>query len=422
MTGRADLRPALAATVLLAVLACAYKAGQQLLMRPIVATLPAAARPAVVARPDTLAAPAAVAPAEQETPCVPQRRRFLPVLRRLVLHRYVGTVGGEPATALLQWYHPDSITGSFYWHRRGPEYGLASWPGRRGPVLAVVDDNITSVTSEPAGEWHLAGRPGAVLRGTWHEATGRHPFVLHESYIGAVQAEVRTLWLHGGRALTQSGQTCQVPYNRLDYLYLPAPLAVAPTLRRAIGRPLATCRRQMQHELTENDERESVISSFQLNDFGLLAYQVARRGEYFADGRSDSWTDSFLFDLVSGRSLDLASQLRPGYAVPLQRLLGQHLRQRYVVLNKARQETWLWEETADPASSLPGLPEHIQNGDTQGLFLVGAGLEARYPASQLYFDALQRGDIVVRVSYPELRPLVRPGTPLARMLRARGLW
>ena len=420
-----DFRPALAAAVLLAVLAGAYEAARPLPARPAVVALPVApARPAVVARPDTVATPAptAVPPAEQAVPCVPERRRFSPVRRRLVLHRYVGTVGGEPATALLSWYHPDSITGSFYRHRRGPEYGLTSWPGRRGPVLAVVDDNIISVTSEPAGEWRLAGRPGVVLRGTWHDATGRHPFVLRESYAGAVQAEVRTLWLHGGRALAQAGQTCQVPYNRLNYLYLPAPLAVAPAVRRAIWQPLATRRRQMQHELTENDEQESVINELQLNDFGLLAYQVARRGEYFVDGRSDIWTDSFLFDLVSGRPLSLASQLRPGYEVPLQHLFGQHLRQRYTALNQARQETWLWEEAADPANSLPGLPENIQNGDTQGLFLTGAGLEARYPASQLYLDAWQRGDIAVRVPYAELRPLVRPGTPLARMLRARGLW
>jgi hypothetical protein len=59
----------------------------------------------------------------------------------------------------------------------------------------------------------------------------------------------------------------------------------------------------------------------------------------------------------------------------------------------------------------------------EALALTATGLEATY-----YRSTLSGGGGPLEPCYPllvpyaELRPLVRPGTPLAHMLRARGLW
>jgi len=415
-----DFRPLVAAAVMFLLLAGAY----HLALRwptpainptaPRLMRWPAAALTAPPAAADTIPA------TEPETPCPPQPRRFSGG-RRLVLHRYVGTVGGQPATAFLQWYHPDSITGSFYLHQRGPEYSLGSLPSRRGRLRLGVGNDYDYQAG--TGEWHLTGRPGPVLRGTWHDTTGHHPIALRESYTGAVPAELRTLWLHGGEPRTHTPQGCAVPGYLKQYLFLPAPAAVAPALRRFLHSSPATHRRQMLRELESSDERTTIIYQLVINDFQLLGYRVLHFGKYAVDEHGDYWTDSFLFDLVSGRALTLESQLRPDYDQPLQRLLRQHLLHdsRFAAVNEAHQEAWLWLDDADPAGSLPGLPEHSQNDDTQGRFLTATGLECRYPASQMYADNLHRGDVIVRIPYAELRPLVRPGTPLARMLAARGI-
>ena len=357
---------------------------------------------------------------EPEPHCPPRPRRFSRG-RRLVLHRYVGTVGGQPATAFLQWHHADSITGSFYLHRRGPEYRLNPLPGRRGQVRLSVSSDYDYQAG--TGEWNLTSGPGPVLRGTWHDTTGYHPIALRESYAGAVPAELRTLWLRGGEPRTHR-YGCAVPSYWKQYLFLPTPSAVAPALRRFLHSSLAAHRRQMLHELESSDERTTTLYQLEINDFQLLGYRVLHFGQYAEDEHGDYWTDSFLFDLVSGRALIPESQLRPDHDEPLQRLLRQHLLHdaKFAAVNEAHREAWLWLDAANQAGSLPGLPEHIQNDDTQGLFLTATGLEASYPASQMYADHLNRGDVTVRIPYAELRPLVRPGTPLARMLAARGLW
>jgi hypothetical protein len=52
--------------------------------------------------------------------------------------------------------------------------------------------------------------------------------------------------------------------------------------------------------------------------------------------------------------------------------------------------------------------------------LGGTGLEVMYRASELYEDVADVGEKLL-IPYRELRPLVRPGTPLARVLRASGV-
>lgn len=47
-------------------------------------------------------------------------------------------------------------------------------------------------------------------------------------------------------------------------------------------------------------------------------------------------------------------------------------------------------------------------------------MELEYPLNS-FVEATPLEDFTVLIPYAELRPLVRPSTPLARMLRARGL-
>ncbi|RZJ92036.1 MAG: transposase [Hymenobacter sp.] len=59
----------------------------------------------------------------------------------------------------------------------------------------------------------------------------------------------------------------------------------------------------------------------------------------------------------------------------------------------------------------------------QGLALIATGVEATYYRGTLSGESGPLEPCCpVLVPYAELRPLVRPGTPLARRLRARGLW
>jgi len=356
--------------------------------------------------------------------------RGSPASRRPVgLHRYVGTVGGEPATALLSWQNPDSVAGSFYLHRRGPAYSLQLARRHQGQAVLTLDDYRNA---RQPGEWYLRGRPGAVLRGTWHSPTGNQPFYLRESYAGAVQLEVRTLRLRGGRP-SPPLSPCGVPSSCYDYLHFLAPQALAPALRRTLSWPLATHRRRLWVGYHQGSVATSELSDFLLNDFHLLSYRVWHTHAYVGEG-ADTWTENYLFDLVSGRRLSLASQLRPGYELPLRRLVQRHLRERQLTTTQesqryarevdgapgGRENTWPPDDSA--LVELPVRAQYYNTGgyNTAGMALGGAGLEVTYRASDLYEDVAEGGETLL-ISYRELRPLARPGTPLARMLRARGI-
>ena len=60
-------------------------------------------------------------------------------------------------------------------------------------------------------------------------------------------------------------------------------------------------------------------------------------------------------------------------------------------------------------------PQLLTTKPDAGMCLTWNGLEAAYEGPA------KCGMVSVAVPYRELRPLVRPGTPLARMLAARGL-
>ncbi|MDO7847326.1 hypothetical protein Q5H92_13215 [Hymenobacter sp. M29] len=355
---------------------------------PAAAQAGPAAPAAAKASAETVQLPAPAHPADTE-PVEPVWRVVnSPARRVLQVHRYVGTIGGQPATAELQWYHPDSIMGSFYLHQTGPAYRLEGIRQKPGPIVLTVD----AADYDVIGQWHLQSRPGtAVLNARWRDGHRQRTVALRESYVGAVRYGVRTSFYSADSA----GSILQ------DFLTLPFPTSVHPRLRPLLN-PGPQARIQLMNEAREDLCDATNRLSVLLNDFGLFSYRLAfeSRQTDGHGGRKDDQT-SFLFDLVSGRPLAVESQLRPSYELPLRRLLAKQLPA------DAKENLCLAYITHDDPT-LAELPDI-------DMCLTATGLEATYGAAQVC------GPQTLHVSYRELRPLVRPGTPLARMLAARGL-
>jgi len=201
---------------------------------------------------------------------VPRPLRFVPPdsLNRppVALHRYVGTVGGQPATVLLHWSTKlGSLRGSFYLHRGGPQHTLTFRSRPRRPPILDVTNHIALTDDELDGDlgtWQLTGWPGPVLHGTWRTHTGTLPVWVRESYTRGVRLAVHTLQLAGGQsypASPQSGPACEGGSYTYDYVQFPTPEAVAPALRRAIGSPPAAAYEPLMRMCAHKAEKSSIF-------------------------------------------------------------------------------------------------------------------------------------------------------------------
>lgn len=347
-----------------------------------------------------------------------------PALRRpLQVRRYVGTVGGQPATAVLQWHHPDSVRGRFYLLRSGPEYEFnRDKPLERGR-LSVRQ----AYTFADHGYWQLSGRPSAVLRGHWQHDGRQQAIELREDYAGALRYRVETRLLAGGPAADDADclpPNCHVPLYRRDFLTPLAP-AQAPPALRAVLVTAEAARRRLMRENREDDAQTSVWPEVRLNDYGLLSFQTILLSDPFG-GKFQHGTESALYDLRTGQRLTIASQLRPGYQQPLRQLLTQHLLHDadFLAVRDNPPEDWRWLDNPDQPDALAPLPEQLSDFayNSEYLALTGSGLEACYSAYSLYKNPLSGNpEEIIVVPYAELRPLVRPGSALDRMLKARGI-
>ncbi|MGI4869609.1 MAG: hypothetical protein ACRYFX_00350 [Janthinobacterium lividum] len=431
MPAPVDFRPSLAAASLLAVLAGTYEAAVQWPGRPATpvteATRP---KPEPAAAPvASAAAPSASASTPDNPDCLPQPIRFVRTRPNPMPHRYQGLVGGEPATAELRWMRPDSVTGSFYQWQRGPEYQLAGYGSRRPPFVFTLSSNYPDY-GRTDGTWRLTGPLGPMLRGVWVNAAGqRRPFVLRESYASGVRYEVQGLLLSGGKPESGGidGFACAVPSHSRDYLHLVLPPGSSPALRRWQAPPLAVRRRQLRAAYPQDSEGSSSIQ-VRLNDFGLLSYETDEYERPFG-GQPDYEVLGTLLDLRTGQQLDPTNQLVARHRPALRRLVAHHLLHdaNFDIINKDHYARWLWEEpdapdaAADTTYSLSLWKQRRLAPLTNQAVLTAEGLELTYRMGDLS-DAGTAPDQTVLVPYAELRPLVRPGTPLARMLKARGLW
>lgn len=351
--------------------------------------------------------------------------------RRLVAHvrRYVGQVGPYPATVEFTWQRPDSVAGTCQLGRQ-PARVLELGTDRHRPApagwtgLALVQ--LTPAPAQAAGRWQLRGWPGPVLTGTWVAAGGhRYSLRLREHYAGAVPYDIERLVVQGGRsvALDEEPLDTRVPFQYHEYLCLLGPAGRHPALRRRLAPPLAVRRRQLR--AAYEHERTYGGIEVRLNADYLLSYQAT----YLADpygGRPQPGVKSHLVDLVSGRALTLASQLRPGYELPLRRLLTRHLLAEPLddggELNRQIAQRLQADAPlgGEPLVELP-LWDYQELTD-EDLLLTDQGLEASFSDVVVLGNLWSKHTPTTVIPYAELRPLVRPGTPLARLLRARGVW
>ncbi len=443
MSASPNLRFLLAATTLLVLFACAYEAAVQWPVQ-----LPAAATHVIISDtvtdtasltglasnslrptpttptrpPDTQSTTAAaldttrhslppVDPIDDPEDCPPQPLHFSRLRTGPVFHHYTGTMGTEHVSVELSWTRPDSITGHFYYWRGGPEYQLSYYGRHQGPfVFSVRQDE--AYYQPKKGTWHLRQPPGPVLRGFWLDSAGqRRCFVLREDYHQSVPYDIQTLKLSGGQSTSDN---CFGSSLTRDYLHLRG--ALPPALQRVQAPALASRKRQ----LLTTYERAGDIAyylSIRLNDFNLLSYQTFYEAMHV--GPRQNGFENGLFDLTTGHSLPLASQLQPGYELALRCLFTNHLRRDFGLAAIPP------NQPVDPERLLE-LPT-LNGVDFIGLALTGAGLEGSYLPADIYGVLGPEAEVnsipyPLLISYRELRPLVRPGTPLARMLAARALW
>jgi hypothetical protein len=350
---------------------------------------------------------------------------------RLVAHvrRYVGRIGPYPATVEFTWQRPDSVTGTCQLGERPARVlELGTDRHRSAPAgwtrLALVQ--FTPAPAQAAGRWQLRGWPGPVLTGTWAAADGqRYRLQLRENYVGAMPYDIEQLVVQGGRsvALDEEPLDTRVPFQYQEYLCLLGPAGRHPALRRRLAPPLAVRRRQLR--AAYEHERTYGGIEVRLNADYLLSYQAT----YLADpygGRPQPGVKSYLVDLVSGRFLTLASQLRLSYELPLRRLLTRHLLAEplddsgeltHQIAQKLRADS---PPGGEPLVELP-LRQYQELTD-EDLLLTEQGLEASFSDVVLLGNLWSYDTPTTVIPYTELRPLVRPGTPLARLLQARGMW
>lgn len=427
-----NFRPALAALLLLAVLAGAYEGARWLPAAPAARRLAATDAggqmlsvddslaesmsvdsdklSAPLLAPATPPVPPTAAP-EKVTPARPQPMRFTE-RSRPGPRRYVGTVNGQPATAELSPDETGRLQGRFYLWRSGQEYTLAQ-ASRRHPKSLVLSTPYFPYSSRAGGRWQLSQGPG--LRGTWLDSAGRQvgTFQLRENYQGGVRYATRNLKLTGGEVTSR--YAADVPEVSRDFLYLLGP-GGRPLQGRLCLPPLVERRK-----LLLADQRPDSHSGHELmmllNDFYLFSYELQYFDSPFDDkGSSTFLTTRGLLDLTTGRPLSIYHQLRPGYERRLRGLLAIHLldQPRASAYTIDLLNGWEWATDRGRRRLLAPLPPETTSDDadywsTWTCALTAQGLEIS-----------NRNDGVI-IPYAELRPLVRPGTPLARMLRARGM-
>ena len=343
-------------------------------------------------------------------------------------HRYRGTVGGQPVTVELTIeLHGQNtrdsaiVCGGSYTYDRHPNghlllHGSRPFRARRPLVLAETD-----AAGHATGRWQTAQPIGAAFTGVWQSPAGQKlPFNLQEDYtdgqghVVAVQYEVLEEdeeapcqpARHEGEskaAYRARSQDLTSTYHQ-DYLHLLGPDTLRPALRR-LQCPVPAKRRQQTREqgggCNQVEHRLEVV----YNNHGLLSLEHAIEDFYEGTDHPSHVWNTTTYDLRTGQLLAITALIRPGTDSTLTQLIAQHLEKD----ENDTLEDLLNRPAADSASA-PLLQLGLSIGDE--------GLEFTYSN---YYDSLTP-PVTVKVSYPELLPLLRPDSPVARMLRERGLW
>lgn len=326
--------------------------------------------------------------------------------------RFRGTVGGQPVTVELtigldKTYLRKKLTctGSYYYGQANAGLLDLSAEGAYQPQQPLRLREMTG--AKASGVWQAAQVAGPVLVGTWRSPAGKQlPFKLREDYtdgqgrLMAMRYEVLYEDFEGPRCVSRLQKLYPRATLSRSVLHLLGADTLQPALRRLqCARPAqrrAAAKVYMRGDGACCETLEGPLVEF--NDFGLLAFSTGTRHLSYEAGRFDHSSSSTIYDLRGGQELTLNNLLRPGADTLLQRLLTQHL--LHDSLNDGEAGSIARGEEGD---QLVVLPNEVS--------LSYTGLVCKYG-----------DDASLGVPWRELLPLLRPDSPVARMLRERGLW
>lgn len=353
-------------------------------------------------------------------------------------YRYRGTVGtqlvtveltvGPPPLTEAQAAHAQDFiacTGSCHYdrHPAGQLLLSSSPPFRPGQLLLTEADSAHP--RQPTGRWQATQPFGPVLTGTWRSPAGQVlPFSLHEDFTdgqGHLMVVQYEILQEGDEMPTPSerepGET-KAAYRartedltnscRRDYLHLLGPDTLRPELRALQCPGPARRRRDMREDLgyPGGVELQDVLT-VAYDDYGLLSLASSHLGDYKDAVHPEHGAGAITYDLRTGRALTIAGLIRPGTDTTLSRLITQHLGSDEQI-------------PADDLMSIATIEGGFAQLPEQGLGVVEEGLTFTYSGSEILPAVYP--PVTLLVPWAELQPLLRPDSPVARMLRARGLW
>ncbi|NML64195.1 hypothetical protein HHL22_03155 [Hymenobacter sp. RP-2-7] len=349
-------------------------------------------------------------------------------------HRYRGRVGGRPVTVVLtidstEAYHGKKLacTGSYYYGQAtGGLLNLAA-KGTYQPQQPL--QLRESASARATGTWQATQPAGPLLSGTWTSPAGKQlPFELREDYtdgrghLMAVRYEVLGESVVLPCQLEHYEEETKEEYRTrlenapngydLPFLHLLGP----DTLRRSLGAlqcPVPRERRQLVRAQAKENGCNYHSESLQVdyNDYGLLAWSGAWTDEYEGGARPGHGQSATVYDLRTGHVSTMADVFRTGADALLQRLITQH------ILHDDNPDL-----TPTPGLAVPARADNLAPLPSD-FSLEENGIAFLYNIDELA-QLTDGGAIIlsVPVPYRELQPLLRPTSPVARMLRERGLW
>lgn len=349
-------------------------------------------------------APAAAQAGPTRLPRLPASYAVLPTAAQRGYHHYVGSLGGRPVQLDLtvslehRWLAADggrteltNASFSYLDSSRTLRLAATDFPPRQ-----PLDLSWTSRRSSSGQELLCTDQPvGPLLTGTYVPDREPLAFRLREDYADCLRYEV----LEEETAIPDREASL-----KRSYLHLLG----ADTLRPARARlqcPPPAQRRQARAAVAKRVEAHEFRNQYldvSLNEADLFAYTLEERFESTLSRYYDTRTRQCLYDLRTGRPLALFTQLRPGGKRRLRQLLTRQALADTV--GAPRRDYWR------PAGGAMPFP-------AAGFIVTSTGLVADYGLSEadpepdryLYRQTL---------TWADLRPLLRPTSPLRRLLKA----
>jgi hypothetical protein len=349
-------------------------------------------------------------------------------------HRYRGTVGSQPVVVELLIRRASkagqqTCSGSYYYEKHGGQLSLQSRHdfGAGAPLVLAETD-----AERPTGRWQATQPIGAVLAGMWRSPTGKLlPFSLREDYTdgqGQLMAVSYELVEATAKVPCRPERdpdetkaayrariaTAEHGYSR-QLLHLLGPDTLRPSLQ-SLQCPVPAARRQLARAAAQEDDGCTLYTAsldVDYNAYGLLAWTEYSMEEVITGARPRHSIASAVYDLRTGHTLKLEDIFRPDSDTLLQRLIT-----RSILRNDSPDiQPEKGQKMPTHAVDLAPLPTTFS--------LTNAGLEFAYYVDEFaQLNLIESSPIVfsVPVPYAELLPLLRPDSPVARLLRARGMW